>query len=51
MKTESKVLISDIIQKVFWIFVLGKVEEDAKEKGCFNAVDLKSAFRSNELAN
>lgn len=47
MKTESKVLISDIIQKVFWFFVFGKVEEDAKEKGCFNAVDLKSAFRSN----
>lgn len=27
--------------------MFGKVEEDAKEKRCFDAVDLKSAFRSN----
>lgn len=41
MKTLSRVLNSNIIQKVSWVLVFGKVEEEAKGKGCFNAVKSK----------
>lgn len=46
MKTLSRVLNSDIIQRVFWRLVFGKVEEEAKGKGCFNAVRSKICLRS-----
>lgn len=45
-KTLSRILKSDIIQKVFWFLVFWKVEKGAKRKECSVLSNLKSALRS-----